>query len=283
MFKNYRGLWALLLVAFAIFGIISAFDTPVTIAGHEFKSSKIAQTLTDTTGHAATARAKAPAPGAPQNLTDSSVSEASASDNVAVTRPSIPAQTDTASLTLLFIGDSMLDGLSPRLAAYAKQNGHSLYSVIWYSSNTEAWGKTGKLTGYLNQLHPDFVFICLGSNELFVKDIKEKRQKYVDAIVKELGNTPYLWIGPPNWKPDTGINDMLASSLRPGSYFVSNGMSFERRKDGAHPTPSSAITWMDSVARWMPAHSSHPIKMELPAERTARPKKVFIHQPSEIP
>lgn len=287
MFKNYRGLWALLLVAFAIFAIVSAFDNPITIAGHELKSSKIAQTLTaapDTADAAHAALGKADEQnGSPygSGATPRSVSEASAYEGSA-THPAKPVETDTAALTLLFIGDSMLDGLSPRLAAYAKENGHTLYSVVWYSSTSEAWGKSGKLAKYISDLHPDFVFICLGSNELFVKDIKEKRQKYVKQMLAELGNTPYLWIGPPNWKPDTGINDMLQSTLRPGGYFVSNGMHFERRKDGAHPTPASAIVWMDSVARWMPRNSFHPIKMDAPQERTARPKRVFIHQPSEI-
>ena len=44
---------------------------------------------------------------------------------------------DTAAKNILFIGDSMLEGLSPRMAAYAKKNGHTLTSVIWYSSSTE--------------------------------------------------------------------------------------------------------------------------------------------------
>lgn len=281
MFKNYRGLWALLLVAFVIFGVVSAFDNPVTIGGHEMKSSKIAQTLT------------APAPGTTEgvaddsaaNACDGSVPEAGASGETPPAAPNKPVETDTASLKLLFIGDSMLDGLSPRLAAYAKENGHKLYSVRWYSSHIEAWAKSGKLAQYMREFRPDFVFICLGSNELFIKDVKEKRQKYLDQLIAELGDTPYLWIGPPNWKPDTGINDMLASSLRHGSFFLSNGMHFERRKDGAHPTAASASMWMDSVARWMPAHAAHPIKMQLPSKENSKasPAKTIIHQPSELP
>lgn len=277
MFKNYKGLWAILLVAFGVFAVVSAFDEPVKIGKHELKSSKIVQTLTaqpDTTSQA----------GVTAGTANADNGAAQGGGQTAVAKTVIPAPTDTASKTILFIGDSMLDGLSPRLAAYAKQNGHTLYSVIWYSSHIEVWAKSGKLSQYINDLHPDFIFVCLGSNELFIKDIKDKRQKYLDQLIAQIGDIPYVWIGPPNWKPDTGINDMLVASNRPGSFFMSNGMHFERRKDGAHPTRESAALWMDSVARWIPGHAAHPIKMEAPDANLgkATAKRTILHQPDEI-
>lgn len=271
MFKNYKGLWAILAVAFVIFAVVSAFEAPLTIGGVELKSSKIAETLTGDRADDNKASGKTAAV--------DSVAVDSAKQQI-----SFPVPLDTASKKILIIGDSMLDGLSPRMAAYAKQNGHTLYSVRWYSSGIECWAKSGKFAKYMNEFKPDFVFISLGGNLLFVKDVKEKNQKYLDQILALLGDTPYVWIGPPNWKPDTGINDMLAESLRPGSFFLSNGMHFERRSDGAHPTMASAAQWLDSVARWMPEHSMHPIKMEVPSEenRKALPAKTILHQPSEI-
>jgi len=263
MRKNYLGLWLLLATAFAIFAVASAFD-PISICGYELKSSGIYGTLTGNDKKAVTQK-----------------KIAGASERVAVQRPRRQAKLDTASKTILFIGDSMLEGLSPRLAHYAKQNGHKLYSVIWYSSTSEVWGRSGKLARYIRQLHPDYIFICLGSNELFVSDIAAKRDKYVKQIVKEIGNIPYVWIGPPNWKKDTGINDLIAVNVPAGSFFVSNGMHFERSRDGAHPTRASASLWMDSVARWMPGHSRHPIKMSRPKDKTGRPVRIFVHQPSE--
>lgn len=258
-------------VAFGIFAVVSALDEPLTIGGHELKSSKIAQTLTASTDKNDSGKG---AHGVNDSLTaDSAKAELT-----------FPVPLDTASKKILIIGDSMLDGLSPRMAAYAKQNGHTLYSVRWYSSGVECWSKSGKFAKYMQEFKPDFVFISLGGNELFIKDVKEKRQKYLDDIISLLGDTPYVWIGPPNWKPDTGINDMLAESLRPGSFFLSNGMHFDRRSDGAHPTAKSAAEWLDSVARWMPAHSMHPIKMEVPTPENskAQPAKTILHQPSEI-
>jgi hypothetical protein len=126
--------------------------------------------------------------------------------------------------------------------------------------------------------------VSLGANELFVKNIAEKRDKYVKNILSQIGNIPFVWIGPPNWKPDTGINDLVAKNVKRcenGSFFVSNGMHFDRAKDGAHPTRKSARAWMDSVARWMPANAAHPIKMNLPKVETAKAKRVFMHQPNE--
>lgn len=175
----------------------------------------------------------------------------------------------------------MLDGLYPRLAAYADHNGHELYVVIWYSSTSESWGTSDRLRGYISRLNPDYIFICLGANELSVRDIAARRERYVQSIIADIGDIPYLWIGPPNWKPDTGINELVADETDAGCFFLSDGMHFERARDGAHPTRKSAAAWLDSVARWMPQHAAHPIKMDTPAKAAGKPKRIFVHQPSE--
>lgn len=266
MKSNYRPLWVLLFTAFVVIILISAFDG-LSIGPLKLKSSGIVECLTQT-------RQQKDAPSfAVKTVQNSTVTDSAASFQ--------PAPLDTASKTILFIGDSMLDGLSPRMGAYAKANGHKLYSVIWYSSTTATWGKSTKLRDYIRRIKPDYVFICLGANELFVKDVVDKRSACVDSILSDIGDRPYVWIGPPNWRKDTGINDLLAAKCRKGTFFKSDGMTFERGHDGAHPTPASAAEWMDSVARWMPMHSAAPIKMELPQTATARPARVFVHQPDE--
>ena len=100
-------------------------------------------------------------------------------------------------------------------------------------------------------------------------------------MLKQIGDIPYVWIGPPNWKPDTGINELIESKVPEGCFFVSNGMHFDRAKDGAHPTRSSAILWMDSVARWMPQNCRFPIKMSLPTVSTSRPIRTEVLQPQK--
>ncbi len=190
------------------------------------------------------------------------------------------AELDTATQNILIIGDSMLEGLNKRLGDYAKANGHNLNSVIWYSSTTEYWGTCDTLSVFLNRFKPTFLFISLGGNELFVKDIKEKRTGFLKNILKQIGDIPFVWIGPPNWKPDTGINEMVAENVGKGRFFLSDGMHFDRQKDGAHPTYASAALWFDSIARWMPDHASHPIRLEKPADSIkGKPQRVVVLQP----
>lgn len=267
MKKNYIGLWLILAVAFVLFALVS-FMPSFNIFGHEFKSSGIADNLfLKNESHN-------------DAFTDISGAAAAAAD-VSATESGKPVPVDTAAQTILLVGDSMLDGLSPRMAAYCEKNGHKLYSVIWYSSTSEIWGQSSRLKKYIEDIKPTQIFICLGSNELFVKDIAARRGKYVKKIVSDFGSVPYLWIGPPNWKPDTGINDLIAANVASGSFFLSNGMKFERRKDGAHPTKESAAKWLDSIVRWMPAHSNHPIRMHLPDKAYGRATRTFIHQPDD--
>ena len=264
MKRHYTALWLLFVAAFALFAAASAFDMP-EIGGHKLKSSEIVPSLL-----------------AVEEVED--VFENQLSDTAAIVAeeaPAFPVPCDTTAKTILFIGDSMLEGLGPRLAAYAEKNGHTLYTVIWYSSTSEVWGRSDKLRHYIDTVHPDYVFVCLGANELFVPDIANKRRGYVKKILADIDTIPYVWIGPPNWKPDTGINGLVASEAAKGGFFLSDGMHFERSKDGAHPTRSSAALWMDSVARWMPEHSFHPIRMEVPDKASGRAKRIFVHQPSE--
>ena len=258
MNRNHLSLWLLLAVAFVAVVCVSVFG-PVNIFGYRLKDSGIKKAFTQ-------AYIMAP---------DTIVPVATVS-----VEPE-PVPVDTLPKTILFFGDSMLDGLYPRMAAYADRNGHELYAVIWYSSTSEVWGRSNRLKEYIDKLGPDYIFVSLGANELFVKDIAEKRDGYVKKIISDIGDIPYLWIGPPNWKDDTGINDLIAANVAPGCFFRSEGMRFDRKKDGAHPTTESSAEWMDSIARWMPLHSPHPILMETPEVARSRAKRVFVHQPNE--
>ena len=264
MNKTYKQFWKILVLAFVLFFVLSAFDS-IKLGNLELKSSGMIDRLTRV-------------PEGMETATEEVV------EDMVKALADAPKTIDETPQTILFIGDSMLEGLYPRLAAYAVENGHTLYSVIWYSSTSEVWGNSTKLAEYVEKFKPTYIFVSLGANELFVKNIGEKRDKYVKNILSQIGDIPFVWIGPPNWKPDTGINDLVEKNVKRcknGSFFLSNGMQFDRAKDGAHPTRKSARAWMDSVARWMPANAAHPIKMNLPTMETAKAKRVFMHQPNE--
>ena len=190
-----------------------------------------------------------------------------------------PAPLDTARQRILFFGDSMLEGLSRRFADYAEANGHDLQSVLWYSSTTQLWAETDTLQHFLRQANPTFIVICLGSNELFVRDLP-KRNQYVEQILRKVGNVPYVWISPPNWKDDTGINDAILRHVGPHRYFDSRHLTLQRGRDGAHPTFEAAATWMDKAAAWMQSDSTaHPIRL-LPPQKKAEHRKLKLLMPA---
>jgi len=186
------------------------------------------------------------------------------------------AVVDTAAQRILLFGDSMVEGLSKRMRYYAAENGHELLNVIWYSSSTKIWSQSDTLEHYIRRFEPTYVMLCLGGNELFIRDL-DKRDGYIKAIVEKIGERPYLWIGPPNWKEDTGINDLIKKNVGAGRYFPSKRLTFERKDDGAHPTPASAAQWMDSVAVWVADSAAYQIRMTYPQhdERSGRTITLF--------
>lgn len=203
-------------------------------------------------------------------------------DGKADVKKSGKAQMDTTKKTILFIGDSMVECLFPRMSAYAKKNGHKLYTVVWYSSTTEVYGTRTTLKDYINKFKPNYILFSLGGNELFIRDIKANRQKYVDELIRQMGNIPYIWIGPPNWKPDTGFNDMVKESVPEGCFYLSYtpDQHYDRKKDGAHPTAASSMLWMDRICKWIMTKSAHPIVLNAPpAGEKARPDKLELLQP----
>lgn len=171
---------------------------------------------------------------------------------------------DTTAQRILLIGDSMLEGLRLRLRDYCVHNGHEMKTVIWYSATTKYFGQCDTLAYFIDQYNPTYILFVLGANELFVRDIIERRQHYVTHILKQIGRNKFIWIGPPNWKDDTGINDLIVKNTGEKRYFPSKNLTYARARDGAHPTHASAAVWMDSVAVWIMDKSMYPIRLEKP-------------------
>lgn len=183
---------------------------------------------------------------------------------VVVEEESISPVMDSTAQSILLIGDSMLEGLSPPFLRYATQNGHTFNAVLWYSSSTKYFGECDTLSAFIKKYEPTFILLSLGTNELFIRDIQKERAVFVKRILSQIDSTPYVWIGPPNWKEDTGINELILRNTGYGRYFESKRLDFERTKDGAHPTFPSAAKWVDSIACWIMAASAHPILLEKP-------------------
>lgn len=265
MNKPYWGLWALLLAALCFFAALSFWPEGFKIGGVEIKTASFAQDVE--------AEPKSEKPAKTDSL----------DEHGRLPNGRHPkgwrAPMDTTAKTILFIGDSMLEGLAPRLAAYCDKSGHRLIEVIWYSSSTLCWGETARLTELIKEHHPDYIFVCLGANELYVPDIKSARKPFLKKMLAEIGDIPYVWIGPPNWDKDTGINDMLAENLAKGCFYLSANDEFERSRDGAHPTRESAHKWMDRVVKWIGESGAHPFRLDDPGPGISRASRIVVYQP----
>ena len=152
-----------------------------------------------------------------------------------------PLQADAAgtpvSHRVLMLGDSMIEPLQQRAAAYFRDAGHKFISVIWYGSRTLDWGRGSRLGQTLQTFAPSYVVVVLGSNELMARDVAE-RAAHVRRMLQTFGELPVIWIGPPSWREDHGFNTMLATELG-DHFFRSEALSFERKSDGIHPTDAS--------------------------------------------
>lgn len=198
------------------------------------------------------------------------------SDSITASLPSLP---DSSTQRILFFGDSMVEGLLRRMNCYAYANGHTITNVVWYSSTTEIWAKTDTLRYFINKVKPTFAMISIGANEQFLKDAGS-REPRIRQILKALGDTPFVWIGVPAWKEDTGINDLTQRVVGKSRYFDSRGLTLMRGRDHMHPTFSAACEWMDSVAVWMASpKTAHPIRMDKPTDGEKHTYKTYALQP----
>jgi hypothetical protein len=190
---------------------------------------------------------------------------------------------DSSAQKILLIGDSMLEQLRWTCRDYCEANGHELYTVMWYSSQSMWFGQYDTLKYYIKKLKPTYVLLVLGANELFVSNIKTKRADYVKKIVQDMGDLPFIWVGPPNWKEDTGINDLILRYAKTGRYYpsykITMNSSFKRYKDGAHPLPESAAFWMDELAVWIMSNSDYPILLNKPTKKGTSSTNTVILQP----
>lgn len=253
MKSPYSGLWLIVALGLIIFLTI-AFTDDITIGGWTIKKAPFRDCLI-----AKPTEKDLPIDG-----------QSVAQDTIQKT------ETDTVAKSILIFGDSMTYNLALRIAQYARQNGHTIHAVNWDSSNTRIWAESDTLTYFIKEFETDFIFISLGSNELYFKN-PETRLPYIKRILEMIGDIPYVWIGPPNWQKDAGINDLLQRTCRNGAFFRTDGMELARKKDHIHPTRQASALWVDSIARWMPS-SSHPILMDVPSDSIGRanPNIVFL-------
>lgn len=173
---------------------------------------------------------------------------------------------DTTAQVILLTGDSMVEGLAKRLREYVKGTGHGFKSDPVYSTTTISWAYTDTLRNLVRYIKPTYLIMCLGSNQLFAKNLSEidRSVKQILLKVKQLGIKKFVWIGPPNWTEDSGINEILLRNLGRKRFFISKNLQLPRKSDGAHPTDEGAVVWADTFVDWLLSESMYPIELSTP-------------------
>jgi hypothetical protein len=183
--------------------------------------------------------------------------------------PDTGPKKDNSPQRILLIGDSMAYFLMRRLAEYAQFNKHDFKAVAWVSASVKWFAQTDTLDYFLNEYQPTFVLFVIGANELYISDYGKKHGAYIKSIESKLKGHKSLWIGPPNWKPDKGINDYLLADLGVDRFFLSKKLTFKHKAgDVSHPTRASAAQWVDSLVYWIENQSAFPVKLDKPLDKT---------------
>lgn len=161
-------------------------------------------------------------------------------------------QDSTYKEKVLLIGDSQLEGLRDPVYGYCVGNNYKLIStVIWYGSSTRDWGRTDTIDYFIKKFRPSFIIFAIGLNELFVKDL-DNRKTYMNTIISkfEKYKMNYFWIGPAAWTKDKGIINTMQSVLG-NLFYPSHLLTLNRAEDKRHPTRNASKIWFDSVAVYM--------------------------------
>lgn len=176
---------------------------------------------------------------------------------------------DSSPQRILLAGDSMADGLIEPLKSYCEKNHHKLINAGWTSSTIIGWSGTHRLANLVKKHKPTIVIMVLGANELYTTELKI-REKLVKQIEKEAGDIKFVWIGPPHWREDNGLDNMFKEVLGEGKYFSSKSMFLspqlknKRGGDKKHPSQTAYKIWADSLSSWIMTKSNFPIVLEKP-------------------
>lgn len=173
--------------------------------------------------------------------------------------------TDTlSSYKILLIGDSQVEGLMIPFYDYCIKNNHTLLlAAIWSSSTDKLFASNDTLINIIEKYKPDYIVMVLGLNEMSAKNL-EKNEVAVKKILAAFNGTPYAWIGPANYMPDKGINNLYQETMDEDCFFLTKGLSLPRSKDGRHPNQQGNKIWMDSIAKWIHNKIRWPLKMHVP-------------------
>lgn len=165
-----------------------------------------------------------------------------------VASPSPPPPPPLTGKTILHVGDSMVGGnwgLTRALEQRFSAEGAKFIRDYKVSESIVSYDHSPKLKTLIEKNRPDIVIITLGTNDVFVP-YPASMVGNIRNIVKRVGTTECYWMGPPTWKPDTGIVQVLKDNVAPCKFFDSSNLKLQRGGDGIHPTDRGGADWATS-------------------------------------
>jgi acyl-CoA thioesterase-1 len=149
---------------------------------------------------------------------------------------------------VLHVGDSMVggnQGLTRALEQRFAGEGAKFIRDYKVSESIVSYDHSSKLKDLVAKHHPDIVLITLGTNDVFVP-YPASMAGNVQNIVKRVGARECYWLGPPTWKPDTGIVQVLRENVAPCKFYDASSLKLQRAGDGIHPTDRGGADWAAS-------------------------------------
>ena len=166
----------------------------------------------------------------------------------AVPAPAPAPPPPLAGKTVLHVGDSMVGGnwgLTRALEQRFSAEGAKFIHDYKVSESIVSYDHSPKLKALIEKNRPDIVIITLGTNDVFVP-YPASMAGNIRSIVKRVGTTECYWMGPPTWKPDTGIVQVIKDNVAPCKFFDSSNLKLQRAGDGIHPTDRGGADWATS-------------------------------------
>jgi lysophospholipase L1-like esterase len=160
--------------------------------------------------------------------------------------------------TVVHTGDSMVGGgLCKALAPKFKSEGTKFVRDVWEAASLVAFADSDRIPKLMKKYDPDLVLLTLGANDVFDKH-PEYMIRYIESIVKKVGDRDCYWIGPPLWKGDSGLVGIIREHAAPCKFFDSSGLILQRAGDGIHPTEKGGAVWADRFWEFFKAEGGRP-------------------------
>jgi hypothetical protein len=137
-------------------------------------------------------------------------------------------------MSVLLIGDSMAQGLSPHL------NAETHYQVGWTTPRILSLALS-----WIRSSPAQVVLVALGTNDITARVSSQETAAAAQQILQAAAGRTVLWLGPPiNYAGNAGIIPTL-QSVCGGSYFDTRSLNLPM--SGIHPTSAGFKTWANAV------------------------------------